>query len=622
MHLTVILAAAIALAEGSVSAQVLFVDDDATPGGDGLAWATAFQSLQDALAAARTPKSGVVEIRVGQGRYVPDQEPFDLVDGVALRGGYAGVGAPDPDARDPAAYPTILDGDADGDDGDYSESCCSPHGTGGCAAAACAAQVCQELPSCCETSWDLLCVAIAMSSLTEDCDINADCPDIQDNVPVITAGGTGPGTILDGFTITRGRRGFLLDSGSATIEDCTFTGNTDSGIRALGPDAAAEINGCTFSENAFSGVLSSNATVTITGSVFTANAAYGGGGGINSSGGEILVTDCTLTGNSAYRGGGLSMDDGAVIGCTFSGNVAGAGGGLSLSGQESRAIGCIFEGNSATDTGGGAYVIQASTNYPTTIVNSLFSGNAAETGAGVTVWGGDPAALVNCTLSGNVASMAGGAVSGTYLDVVNCVLWGNVPDEVDVSFVEVLYSDVQGGYAGVGNIDADPLFLAPGAGDYRLAAGSPCIDAGHSQTLLPSGIGGIMKILCDEADLDGDGDTMELIPVDLDGLLRCFDDPATPDTGCAAGPIIDMGACEYDAPASGPRVVQADVDGDGEIGVQDLLIMLAEWGACDDPCCVADFGGVVGNDPCKFGLPYDGVLTRGDLHSILELWGQ
>ena len=42
----------------------------------------------------------------------------------------------------------------------------------------------------------------------------------------------------------------------------------------------------------------------------------------------------------------------------------------------------------------------------------------------------------------------------------------------------VTYSDIQGGYAGEGNIDADPLFVAPDDGDYHLSAGSPCIDAG------------------------------------------------------------------------------------------------------------------------------------------------
>ena len=52
--------------------------------------------------------------------------------------------------------------------------------------------------------------------------------------------------------------------------------------------------------------------------------------------------------------------------------------------------------------------------------------------------------------------------------------------------VTVAHSIVQGGYAGAGNLDADPLFvalldasLAPtSAGNYRLGLGSPALDVG------------------------------------------------------------------------------------------------------------------------------------------------
>ena len=64
--------------------------------------------------------------------------------------------------------------------------------------------------------------------------------------------------------------------------------------------------------------------------------------------------------------------------------------------------------------------------------------------------------------------------NGTTL--VNCILWGNTPDEIhvyegegDVSeFVVVFYSDVRGGFPGQGNIDVDPLFADPDNDDYHL----------------------------------------------------------------------------------------------------------------------------------------------------------
>jgi hypothetical protein len=46
------------------------------------------------------------------------------------------------------------------------------------------------------------------------------------------------------------------------------------------------------------------------------------------------------------------------------------------------------------------------------------------------------------------------------------------------SSIEVTYSDIEGGWVGEGNIDADPLFVSPDNGDFHLQSDSPCIDAG------------------------------------------------------------------------------------------------------------------------------------------------
>ena len=49
--------------------------------------------------------------------------------------------------------------------------------------------------------------------------------------------------------------------------------------------------------------------------------------------------------------------------------------------------------------------------------------------------------------------------------MVNTILWGNTAaillDVAHGAAITVTYSDVQSGWSGAGNLDADPLFRAP-----------------------------------------------------------------------------------------------------------------------------------------------------------------
>ena len=120
--------------------------------------------------------------------------------------------------------------------------------------------------------------------------------------------------------------------------------------------------------------------------------------------------------------------------------------------------------------------------------------------AALFVWNGTNLTVANCTLTANVA--ADGPALGcdstnnqpSTVVFTNCILWDG-GDEFwnnDASTITVTYSNVQGGYAGEGNIDADPLFVEDPSdggdgwgvgdnddcGDLHLEAGSPCIDTG------------------------------------------------------------------------------------------------------------------------------------------------
>jgi hypothetical protein len=227
---------------------------------------------------------------------------------------------------------------------------------------------------------------------------------------------------------------------------------------------------------------------------------------------------------------------------------------------------------------------------------------------------GAHANISNCTIAGNAANYGVGAVycddlhgPDSHPTVANSILWDNASPQISADAAVVMYSTVQGGWPGYGNIDADPLFIDANGpdndpntwedNDYRLAAGSPCIDAGCN-CAAPRDI----------ADLDDDGDTTEYIPFDLDGEGRFFDDPATADTGSGPPPVIDMGAYEFGG--TDPQPIRGDLDADGDVDMTDLNILLANYATPN------------GADGAQGDMNCDGSITLADLAAFLSAYAE
>ena len=72
------------------------------------------------------------------------------------------------------------------------------------------------------------------------------------------------------------------------------------------------------------------------------------------------------------------------------------------------------------------------------------------------------------------------------VEMLNSITWNNTPDNIyeNGGLLASTYSNIQGGWEGEGNIDADPQFTDPENAVYTLQSTSPCIDAGDPNSEL------------------------------------------------------------------------------------------------------------------------------------------
>ena len=156
------------------------------------------------------------------------------------------------------------------------------------------------------------------------------------------------------------------------------------------------------------------------------------------------------------------------------------GAGLFVENASLKVVNSKFLENVAA-TNGGAVSIDAGSEV--VFANVIFSGNSSGT-AGGAVWAAGNVVFHNCLWYGNHAGYYGGALFAASGQVYNSIFQGNIaPNNPNIYGSTVTYSMIQGGYTGVGNIDANPLLNNPGEGDFMLRKESPAVDNGNAELL-------------------------------------------------------------------------------------------------------------------------------------------
>lgn len=275
--------------------------------------------------------------------------------------------------------------------------------------------------------------------------------------------------------------GIYCTNSSPTISDCLISGNLCNTF----PTTSSGRGGGGICAN-------HSSSPTIIGCVLEGNHSIWNGGGISiNDNSHPVITDCAIFNNSAdSSGGGIfcgSSSHPAVSRTFLHNNTAVTdGGGIYLTDQANMLLeSCTIGENSTEGMGGGIAVVRSRP----VLQESVFYANSGESGGGG-IFGTDSSdvQIANCTVFGNSGQYGGGILCGLVSNfiVVNTILWDNSPDELypgATSTSEVMYCDVLGGYIGTGNINLDPLFIDLDQRDFRLQWGSPCIDAGHPDSL-------------------------------------------------------------------------------------------------------------------------------------------
>lgn len=503
---------------------VIYIDPSATGANDGSSWVNAYVRLQEALAEP-APAAKPVEIRVAQGVCdVRFPAVFSPLAEVVFKGGYAGLAGAEPNDRDPVGRATIISDDLsivnaaslltfDG----FTFMCAGPFG---------------GINMRTVNSAFVDCRFVSTNSCHDGAIEASDCSSVL------------MGCRFEGSAW----QAIYWQDGDLTLRDCTFAQKEHSAVSFAGPLRRLEVSQCSFADNGQA--IRCHGTLAAHACTFAGNGRFAAPVECR---GDSTFTDCRFTNNAvaAFHPGAVRVYDGNVT--------------------MNR---CLFAGNATEGWSAGAI---SSSEVVLNLSNCLFAGNVSK-GNGAAVIGhyGPILRISNGTFvdsRGQRDTISHGPAEALAEMTQSIVRDGPNPFRLPLT---VRYSNVEGGYAGEGNIDVDPHFVAPGywdpngtpddpnddvyvLGDYHLKS-----QAGHWNEETESWV------------LD-------------DVTSPCIDagDPNAPlgDEPFPNGGYINLGAYGGTAEASrsyfgGPVCetrIAGDINGDCQVDDLDLDILMSHW---------------------------------------------
>lgn len=283
---------------------------------------------------------------------------------------------------------------------------------------------------------------------------------------------------------------------------------------------------------------------------------------------------------------------GAVIdGVVIQGGAADSGAGVRSAAIAPVIANVIFR-NNAGAAGAGALTVLNASSGAARVVNCLFTSNTSSGGAGAVVLDNSAGVLfANNTVAGNTSAAGFGAVhvSNASASVSNAIIAFNVgggglsasggaaPALVSNNVFSNAAFAYQGVAQGATDITTDPRFVNRPGGDFRLGAGSPCIDSGANS-----------------------------VPAPAEFAFDLAHKPRRSVGSPGGSAVIDRGA--FEAACTAPAC-SGDLNGDARVDTADLVSLLGRFGQSVAPGSTGD-------------LNADGLVNTADLVLLLGRFGQ